>query len=137
MIKVSLSRKLPDTKKISKVVVLNDKGEVLLLQRKEDQLFPRKWDLPGGHLVEGESYEDGAKRETKEETNLDLRSVEMILDKGKNKYFKSTDWDGEVFNEEDLPEHDDYIWANPNSLDNLDITYTYLKVIESALAKVP
>jgi len=116
MIKVSLSRKLPDTKKISKVVVLNDKG-----------------DLPGGHLVEGESYEEGAKRETKEETNLDLRSIEMILDKGKNKYFKSTDWDGEVFSEEDLPEHDDYIWANPNNLDNLDITHTYLKVIESAI----
>jgi mutator protein MutT len=132
MIKVSFPRQLPDTKRISKVVVLNDKGEILLLQRKEDQPFPKKWDLPGGHLVVGETWEDGAKRETKEETNLDLRTIEMILDKGKNKYFKSTDWGGEVFSSEDLPEHDDYRWAAPDNLDDLDVSKIYLRIIKSA-----
>jgi len=132
MIRVKLSPQLPDTKQISKVVVLNDRGEVLLLQRKKDQPFPRKWDLPGGHLIEGETWEDGAKRETKEETNLDLKTVEMILDKGKNKYFKSTDWGGEVFSVEELPEHDDYTWAHPDNLSSLNITQIYVKVISKA-----
>ena len=129
MIRVSISRRPPDTKKISKVVVLNDRGEVLLLLRKSDQPFPRKWDLPGGHLVVGETWEEGAAREVKEETNLDLGDIEMILDKGKNKYFKTSDFTGEVFSKEDLPEHDDFIWASPDSLEDLDITRVYLNVI--------
>jgi len=130
---VTLSPRLADTKQISKVVVLNDKGEILLLQRKKDQPFPRKWDLPGGHLIVGETWEDGAKRETKEETNLDLKTLELILDKGKNRYFKSTEWDGEVFRVEELPEHDDYMWVHPDNLSDLDITQVYLKVINHAL----
>jgi len=133
MIRVTLSPRLADTKQISKVVVLNDKGEILLLQRKKDQPFPRKWDLPGGHLIVGETWEDGAKRETKEETNLDLKTLELILDKGKNRYFKSTEWDGEVFRVEELPEHDDYMWVHPDNLSDLDITQVYLKVINHAL----
>ena len=133
MIRVTISPKRGDTKQISKVVVLNDKGEILLLQRKKDQPFPRKWDLPGGHLIVGETWEDGAKRETKEETNLDLKTLELILDKGKNKYFKSTEWDGEVFRVEELPEHDDYMWVHPDNLSDLDITQVYLKVINHAL----
>jgi len=133
MIRVTISPKRGDTKQISKVVVLNDKGEVLLLQRKKDQPFPRKWDLPGGHLIVGETWEDGAKRETKEETNLDLKTLELILDKGKNRYFKSTEWDGEVFRVEELPEHDDYMWVHPDNLSDLDITQVYLKVINHAL----
>tara|TARA_Y100000034_G_scaffold135530_1_gene207810 strand:+ start:753 stop:1157 length:405 start_codon:yes stop_codon:yes gene_type:complete len=133
MIRVTLSPRLADTKQISKVVVINGKGEILLLQRKGDQPFPRKWDLPGGHLIVGETWEDGAKRETKEETNLDLKTLELILDKGKNKYFKSTEWDGEVFSVEELPEHDDYMWVHPDNLSGLDITQVYLKVINHAL----
>ena len=129
MIRVTISKKRPDTKKISKVVVLNDRGEVLLLLRKGDQPFPRKWDLPGGHLVVGETWEEAAVREVKEETNLDLGDIEMILDKGKNKYFKTSDFSGEVFSKEDLPEHDDFIWATPDSLEDLDITKVYLNVI--------
>jgi len=130
MIRVTISKKRPDTKKISKVVVLNDRGEILLLLRKKDQPFPNKWDLPGGHLVVGETWEEAAIREVKEETNLDLTGLEMIWDKGKNKYFKTSSFSGELFNKEDLPEHDDFIWASPDSLKEFDITKVYLNVIK-------
>jgi len=133
MIKVTISRKPPDTKKIAKVVILNGEGEVLLLQRKEHQPFPKKWDLPGGHLVVGETWEEGARRETKEETNLDLDALELIADKGKNKYFITSAWSGEVFNVEDLPEHDDYTWVHPDNLDSLDVGKVYLSVIKKAV----
>jgi len=132
-IKVTLSKRLPDTKKISKVVILNDRGEVLLLLRKKDQLFPENWDLPGGHLLVGETWEQGARRETKEETNLSLGEVEMIWDRGKNKYFRTRGWAGELFDKEDLPEHDDYIWADPNNLDGLKITKIYLNIIKRGI----
>lgn len=133
MIKVSFSSKLPDTKNISKVVVLNHRGEVLLLQRKSNQIFPKKWDLPGGHLVVGETWEQGAIRETKEETNLDLKDLEMIWDKGKNKYFKTSNFTGELFSKEELPEHDDFMWASRDQLGDLDITKLYLSVVERGL----
>ena len=133
VIKVRISKKAPDTKNISKVVVFDNLGRVLLLLRKRDQLFPRKWDLPGGHLVVGESWEDGARRETKEETNLDLGRLEIILDKGKNKYFKTKEWEGEIFEPHKLPEHDDYMWVDPEKMGDLDITKVYLSAIRSAL----
>ena len=133
MIKVRVYKKLPDTKKISKVVIFNEQGEILLLLRKKDQPFPMKWDLPGGHLVVGETWEEGAVREVKEETNLDLDDLEMILDKGKNKYFKTSSFTGEVFNKKDLPEHDDFMWVSPESIDALDITRIYINAIRSAL----
>jgi len=121
-----------DTRKIAKVVIVNDKGEILLLLRRKDQPFPMKWDLPGGHLKEGETWEEGARREAKEETNLDIRKMKMISDKGKNKYFKTEDWGGEIFSSKELPEHDDFLWVDPNTLADLDIGKIYLAVIKSA-----
>lgn len=118
-----------DTKKIAKVVIINKSGKVLLLLRRKDQLFPQRWDLPGGHLVVGESWEEGAIREVKEETNLDLKDLEMIWDKGKNKYFKTSSFAGNLFNKEQLPEHDDFIWADPKKLNNLNIGHLYSSVI--------
>jgi len=121
-----------DTRKIAKVVIVNDEGEILLLLRRKNQPFPRKWDLPGGHLKHGETWEQGAKREAKEETNLDIRKMKMISDKGKNKYFKTIDWAGELFGIKELPEHDDFVWADPNNLGYLNIDRIYLNVIKSA-----
>lgn len=133
MISVSISRRPLDTKKISKVVIFNESGKVLLLLRKEDQPFPNKWDLPGGHLLVGETWEQGAIREAKEETNLDLNNLEMILDKGKNKYFKTSDFVGDIFNKEDLPEHNDFVWVAPEELAALNISKIYVNAIRSAL----
>jgi len=115
------------------VVIFNESGKVLLLLRKEDQPFPNKWDLPGGHLLVGETWEQGAIREAKEETNLDLNNLEMILDKGKNKYFKTSDFVGDIFNKEDLPEHNDFVWVAPEELAALNISKIYVNAIRSAL----
>lgn len=132
-VKVTSSRQSRrDTRKIAKVVIVNDRGEILLLLRRKDQPFPMRWDLPGGHLKEGETWEEGARREAKEETNLDIRKMQMISDKGKNKYFKTDTWDGEVFSSSELPEHDDLMWADPNNLGGLNISRIYLSVIRSA-----
>jgi mutator protein MutT len=53
--------------------VVNDAGEILLQQRDKEGL---KWGFPGGALDYGESFEQAAAREVKEETG-----IEVVIDK--------------------------------------------------------
>jgi 8-oxo-dGTP diphosphatase len=55
------------------VFVIKD-GKFLLMQRKASH-GEGTWSLPGGHLEFGESFEDTARREVKEETNLDIKNI--------------------------------------------------------------
>ena len=57
----------------TKVIILNQKNEVLLLVRSEtDPHVPGTYDFPGGKLTLWETPLDGAKRETLEETGIAL-----------------------------------------------------------------
>jgi 8-oxo-dGTP diphosphatase len=57
------------------VFVIKD-GTFLMLQRKGSH-GEGTWSLPGGHLEYGESFEDTARREVKEETNLNIMNVRI------------------------------------------------------------
>ncbi len=60
-------------------MVENDKGEILLLQRGSTAPWmPNKWSLPGGSVDEGETPEQGAKREAKEEAGITLRTLKLF-----------------------------------------------------------
>jgi ADP-ribose pyrophosphatase YjhB (NUDIX family) len=67
------------------VIIVNAEGKVLLGRRhpdpdKADSAFRSagEWSLPGGKLDWGESFEDGAIREVKEETDLDIQNPKVI-----------------------------------------------------------
>lgn len=53
-------------------VVLNDQNELLLIKG------PRRgWEMPGGQVEEGESLEEAAIRETKEESGIDVEVLKF------------------------------------------------------------
>lgn len=64
-----------------KAVIQNSDGRLLLL--KKEQPFEGemivKWEIPGGRIDVGELTIDALKREIKEETGLDLVSIDRIL----------------------------------------------------------
>ena len=67
------------------VIILNQKGQILLGKRNEDELLADSemheegtWTLPGGNIEYGESFFEAGIREAKEETNLDVSDLELF-----------------------------------------------------------
>lgn len=70
---------------VGATVVVIENGKILLNLRSDTNT----WGIPGGSLEPGESLEETAKRELKEETNLDCDSFTLInVFSGNELYFK-------------------------------------------------
>ncbi|RWZ54677.1 NUDIX domain-containing protein [Halobacillus fulvus] len=73
----------------SVVILLNKKNEVLCQKRHDGD-----WGLPGGLMDLGESFEDVAKREVKEETGLTVDNLTLLdVFSGSDYYFKVANGD--------------------------------------------
>ena len=57
------------------ILIINEKNEILLQRR---GTFPYKWGLVGGITELGESLEETAIREAKEETGLDIKELCLL-----------------------------------------------------------
>jgi 8-oxo-dGTP diphosphatase len=62
------------------IIFINDQQQVLLFLRddKPDIPYPNQWDIPGGHVENGETPEQCITREMKEEMNLDLQGFQLF-----------------------------------------------------------
>ncbi|KAK6931437.1 NUDIX hydrolase domain [Dillenia turbinata] len=60
------------------VVIFLLKGNAVLLGRRLSSVGDSTFALPGGHLEFGESFEECAAREVKEETGLDIEKIEYL-----------------------------------------------------------
>jgi len=122
------------------VIYLSEDGRVLLLQRSEDDAFePSKWCFPGGKVMQGETTEDGAKRELEEETGIKvelLRLVEMVNDdESLTVYFAAAGIEEPVT----TPEHKGWDWFKVEDLESLpllkDQTERFKDLINQAITK--
>lgn len=110
-----------------KVAVRNDDGAVLLLKRSmESKGNPGKWDLPGGKVEEGETFDKAAIRETLEETGLNVKIIHVIgageseAPKYRVAYLivEAQILSGNLKTSE---EHDDFIWVQPQQFESMEL----------------
>jgi len=66
-----------DSNRVSKVILFN--GSKILFLISKNGPFAEQLDLPGGHIRHGEDSITGLYRETKEETGLNIRNVNELL----------------------------------------------------------
>jgi len=115
-------------------VVVNENEKVLLLKRMPlSGWMPNKWALPGGHVEDGETPEQGAARETLEETSIQLHTLGELEQRGQAMIFYSTSYSGEV--EIDF-EHTDWAWVSHDEMDNYDTTPNLKDTVKLALEKI-
>jgi len=123
------------------IITKNEK--ILILKRAKSNFLSEEWDTPGGTLKDEENPIDGAKREIKEETGLDINNLILfhlnsVVDKVKNKQFITLIFLAEYKGEPtkitlNKKEHDDFCWVNLNQIKNfktvfwLDECLTYIK----------
>lgn len=123
---------------VSKVIISNG-GKILLLKRAAESVSedsPWTWDLPGGHLDAGETFQQAAIREVFEETKLILTEVSYVgHDKNNDKmtYFYITNqWSGDIRLSH---EHQDHKWVSVASVDGYkyDVGSMYYEMIMKAV----
>ncbi|MDO9231065.1 MAG: NUDIX domain-containing protein [bacterium] len=107
------------------IIIINDEGKVLIGKRKNSHA--PFYSIPGGHLELGENFEDGAIREIKEETDLNIKNPEVVsvtnnLETYRNEGLHhisvvlfAKEFSGKLKNME--PEKcEEWIWVNPKNL---------------------
>ncbi len=115
------------------VVIVDSLDRVLLLLRPTwIKWAPGQWAFPGGKVEAGESREDAAIRETKEETELsvhDLKEVQIPLDKTLTMFY-TQDYTGVVKIDW---EHDDFVWVTRDEIENYDLAPQVLEAYDWVL----
>jgi 8-oxo-dGTP pyrophosphatase MutT (NUDIX family) len=117
---------------VAKVILVNAKGQILLLRRSaSDVRRPGQWDIPGGHTDGNEFAEEAAARETKEEADITIDPRSLLLIGTETKLVEpdlNVNW---LFylahtNQEEVTvdpaEHDDYRWVDMDEAIKL-VTY--------------
>lgn len=119
-----------DTEQVRKAVLINDESKILILRSSDkNEKHAGEWDLPGGHIHEGEDDIDGLKREVKEETALDIASPKKVFDDGRKKFYKTSQYYGTI---ELSDEHTEYEWVTVDELDSYTIGATFIKAARAA-----
>ena len=104
-------------KNVANVIILDDNDQFLIIKRtKTAPTHPLHWDLPGGHVEEGESFEEAATREALEETNLEVSDLQAAkVPNPFRNFFITKKYSGNIEFKENpesgFVEHNDHKWV--------------------------
>ncbi len=125
------SEDMKDSKKIAKAVLYKD-DKVLLLKRSDYmKKHAGEWDLPGGHIIEGETLEDGLLREVWEETGLKIKEPVKLHSKGDDTYYMADLPDAKIKLSD---EHTEHKMFSLEDLEDLNLPDKYAKAVKETLS---
>jgi 8-oxo-dGTP diphosphatase len=128
-------------RKGASIVFLNDREEVLLFLRDNDPKipYPNMWDVPGGHVEDGETPEACIVREMKEEMDLDLRSFELFSEREFSDRIEYTYWAKAHFaiDEIDLREGQRLQWFTRSQVRRTGLAYGFNQILEEFFCRAP
>ena len=112
-----------DTKVSCKVLIKNNEGKIFIVKMTGFNM----WDIPGGHAHFGEDFVDAAKREVKEETNLEIKNLKKIGQfdtrahyADKHIFFTTNDYSGDISLQ--MNEVDEFKWVNPDEISKMKVS---------------
>lgn len=123
------------------IIIFNEKGELLLQKRSNNKdTFPGFWTVSvSGHVAYGQSYDQAAKREMREEVNLDLilKRIEKIYIEEEKEFafiYKAS-CSSQIFINFDRDEIEKMTWVSFKKLDHFikdnQLTPSALKVLQT------
>jgi len=128
-------------RKGTSVIFVNAKRQVLLFLRDDKPGIPYRnmWDVPGGHVDNGETPEQCIVREMKEEMDLNLEefqlfSVMEFTDRIEYTFWKKVNLDIEKIN---LHEGQKLKWFTEIEAKNTDLAYGFNEILDDFFKKSP
>ena len=121
-----------DTEQVRKAVLINDEDKVLILRSSDkNEKHAGEWDLPGGHIIEGEDIEDGLLREVWEETSLKIKNPVKLHSNGNDTYYMADLPDTEIKLSD---EHTEHKMFSLEDLEDLNLPDKYAKAVKETLS---
>ncbi len=128
-------------RKGTSIIFVNDQRKVLLLLRDDKPTipYPNMWDVPGGHVDDGETPEQCIVREMKEEMDLTLEEFERLsvmefTDRVEYTFWKRANLDIEKI---DLREGQRLRWFTELEARNSKLAYGFNEIIDDFFKKAP
>lgn len=122
--------------------IIQKESKILLIKRKKDP-FKNMMALPGGFVNEGETVEEAAKREIREETSLEIRLLDILgvysdPNRDPRKHIMTTVFVGEIESSKDVEaiagdDASDIVWLDLESIEKHVFAFDHKKIINNYL----
>lgn len=125
----------------SSILFVNEQRQVLLFLR--DDLphlpYPNTWDVPGGHVEEGETAVQCIVREMKEEMDLDLEGFELFSVKEFSDRIEYTFWKSADLNIDEISlwEGQYLRWFSEEEAKATALAHGFSEIVADFYAKAP
>jgi len=122
------------------VIIKNFKGDILLEKRSKKMLYyPDMWGLPGGLIEFGETIEQAAKREVKEELGVEVKvlgyakPIMVMPTKECKEQAINTPVYGKIISgtPKPLDETDEIKWFKPKEIKNMKLAYGHKQILKN------
>lgn len=122
--------------------IIQKESKILLIKRKKDP-FKNMMALPGGFVNEGETVEEAAKREIREETSLEIRLLDILgvysdPNRDPRKHIMTIVFVGEIESSKDVEaiagdDASDIVWLDLESIEKHVFAFDHKKIINNYL----